>query len=145
MMALNDFIQLYGKKRSKNYVYLLDKKNIWDENIAMVRVFQAAVANCIKETVSETSLSRMMNLMYKEYTWVDGYLTQYLDLLNTRFINMDREKRLKNIPTMAKRIAENGGEYLKVKSGIKAAAQEYDTTVENIELTKVKYPEEIEW
>jgi hypothetical protein len=41
----------------------------------------------------------MMNLMNKDYTWVDGYATQYLDILNCRFLDMSREKRLKSIPT----------------------------------------------
>jgi hypothetical protein len=33
--------------------------------------------------------------MNKDYTWFDNYTWQYLDILNCRFINMDREKRLK--------------------------------------------------
>ena len=145
-MALNDFIQLYGRKRAKKtYVYIMDKKNIWDENIAMVRLFQGAVANCIKETVSESSFTRMMNLMHKEYTWFNNYVTQYLDLLNVRYIEMDREKRIKSIPTMAKRLAEYGTEYKKIKEDIELAAEQHNTTVENIRLINIDYPEEIEW
>lgn len=145
-MVLNDFIQLYGRKRAKKtYVYIMDKKNIWDDNIAMVRLFQGAVANCIKETVPSTSFTRTMNLMHKEYTWFNNYITQYLDLLNIRFIEMDREKRIKSIPTMAKRLAEYGTEYKKVKDDIELAAKHYNTTVENIQLKNIEYPEEIEW
>lgn len=109
-----------------------------------MRVFQAAVVKCIRETVSAASFSRMMNLMIKQYTWFNGYVTQYVDILNCRFIDMNREKRLKSIPTMAKRLAEQGDEYRQVKNEIIAAAKEYNTTVENIS-PGVDYPEDIEW
>jgi len=144
-MALNDFIRLYaGKKAKKSYDVMLDKKNIWDGSIAIVRVFQAAVVKCIKETVSEASFSRMINLMNKDYTWFDGYTRQYLDILNCRFIDMTSEKRLKSIPTMAKRIAERGAEYMQVKAEVAAAAREYNTYEDNIE-APVDYPEDFEW
>lgn len=81
-MALNDFIRLYARKKAKkSYGVLMDRLNIWDESIVHVRVFQSAIAKCIKETVSEASFSRMMNLMNKGYTWVDRYATQYLAFL----------------------------------------------------------------
>jgi hypothetical protein len=110
----------------------------------MTRVFQAAVAKCIKETVSEASFGRMMNLMNKDYTWFDNYTRQYLDVLNCRFIDMDREKRLKSIPTMAKRLAERGDEYLKLQADVKAAARHYNTYEDNIK-APVEYPDYYEW
>jgi len=144
-MALNDFIRLYAnKKAKKSYDVMLDKQNIWDEAIAQVRLFQAAVAKCIKKTVSAASYSRMMNLMNKDYIWLDDYTTQYLDILNCRFIDLDREKRLKSIPTMAKRLAERGNEYREVKTEVAAAAREYNTTEDDIK-PPVDYPEDFEW
>lgn len=144
-MALNDFIRLYARKKAKkSYDVMLDKKNIWDGSIAIVRVFQVAVVKCIKETVSEASFSRMINLMNKDYTWFDGYTWQYLDILNCRFIDMTSEKRLKSIPIMAKRIAERGAEYMQVKAEVTAAAREYNTYEDNIE-APVDYPEDFEW
>jgi hypothetical protein len=123
---------------------MLDKRNIWDEAIAYVRIFQAAVAKCLKETVSETSFRRIMNLMNKDYTWFHDYTRQYLDIMNCRFINMDTEKRLKSIPTMAKRLAERGKEYEQVKAKVAAAAREYNTYEDNIK-PPVDYPEDYEW
>ncbi|MCL5781501.1 MAG: hypothetical protein M1119_11555 [Firmicutes bacterium] len=144
-MALNDFIRLYARKKAKkSYDVMLDRLNIWDESIAHVRVFQAAIAKCIKKTVSEASFRRMMNLMNKDYTWVDGYATQYLDILNCRFLDMSREKRLKSIPTIAKRLAELGDEYRQVKAEIVVAAKKYNTAENNIRAL-VDYPEHIEW
>ncbi len=145
MMALNDFILLYAKKRARDsYNPVLDRRNIWDASIAHVRIFQAMVASCIQETVSPTSFTRMMNLMNREYVWMGKYITQYLDFLNLRFLEYGPEKRLKSIPTMAKRLAEQGKEYLEVMGEVKAAAQQYNCPMENIRLA-ADYPEEIEW
>lgn len=145
IMALNDFIRLYARKKAKkSYDVMLDKQNIWDESIAIVRVFQAEIAKNIKATVSEASFSRMINLMNKDYTWFDNYTRQYLDILNCKFIDMEREKRLKSIPTMAKRIAEFGEEYKRIKAEVAAAARQYNTYEDNIE-PPVDYPEDFEW
>ncbi|MDN5322568.1 MAG: hypothetical protein PWQ67_1022 [Clostridia bacterium] len=144
-MALNDFIRLYARKKAKkSYDFMLDKQNIWDESIAMVRVFQSAIMKSIKETVSDASFRRMMNIMNKDYTRFDGYTRQYLDILNCRFIDMDKEKRLKNISTMAKRLAERGEEYKQIKAEVAAAARHYNTYEDNIK-PPVDYPEDFEW
>ena len=144
-MALNDFVKIYARIQSKNgYDMMMDKRNIWDNSIAQVRMFQVAIKKGIKDVVTEASFSRMMNMMNSSYTWVDGYITQYVDVLNIRFLAMDKEKRLKNIPTMAKRLTEQGDEYREVKEQILAAAKTYDCSSDYIRL-KFKYPENIEW
>ena len=144
-MVLNDFIMLYARKQAKiKYDVMLDRKNVWDPSIAQVRVFQAALASCIKETVTPHSFTRVMNLMNRDYTWFNGYVTHYLDILNCRFVSMDREKRLKGIPTMAKRIVEQGEEYQREKQEVLAAAEYYNTSVDNIK-PYLDYPEEIDW
>ncbi len=144
-MVLNDFVKLYGRRKAKSkYDFMLDKQTIWDENIAQVRLFQAAIAKCIKETVSEASYSRMMSLMNKDYTWFEGYATQYLDVLNCRYIDMDNEKRLKSIPTMTKRLAEHNEEYRKQKLEVSEAARYYNTTEDNIK-APLEYPDDYEW
>ena len=123
---------------------MLDKQNIWDESIAHVRIFQAAVAKSIKETISEASFSIVMNLISKDYTWSENYTRQYLDTLNCRFIDMDSEKRLKSIPEIAKCLAERGEEYEQLKAYVTAAAKEYNTYEDNIK-PPVDYPEDFDW
>jgi hypothetical protein len=144
-MALNDFLLLYAEKKAKNsYNVLLDKQNIWDESIAHVRVFQAALSSCIKETISQNSFSRMLNLINHHSTCTDGFITQYVDILNCRFLNMNPQKRLKEISIMAKRLAERGEEYQQIKNEIIAAAKHYNCPVDNIS-PGVNYPEDVEW
>ncbi|QQK78788.1 hypothetical protein HUG20_01955 [Salicibibacter cibi] len=144
-MALNDFISLYAQKLTKtNINFLMDKKLMWDAAIAQVKGFQAAVIKCLKENVSDAAFRRTINLMSKDHTWFGGYATQYLDLLNIRFLDMDVEKRKKNITIMAKRLAEYGQEYLEVKDEVERAAREYECAVENISLV-LDYPEDVDW
>jgi hypothetical protein len=144
-MALNDFVRLYGKKKAKSrYDYLMDKHNIWDEAIAITRVFQTSIKRCIKETVAEKTFSRMMNLMYNEYTWLSYYMTQYLDILNCKFIGMDNEARLKSLPIMVKRLTEQDEEYRQLEEAVKEAAFEYKCPIGDI-TPNVEYPENIEW
>ena len=145
-VALNDFVKLYAQKQAKNsYHVMLDKRNIWDGSIAQVRLLQAAIAKCIKEVVSPTSFSRMMNLLNHDYTWTDGYFTQYLDVLNIKFINMDKEKRLKSIPTMAKRLNEHDAEYRGIESVVLEGAREFNCPNDIVRFEGIEYPEEIVW
>lgn len=81
-------------------------------------------------------------------TWVidkyEGYATQYLDMLNIKFIDMDREKREKNLSIFAKRLAEQDQQYLKQKRQIEEVAREDGVHVNNVIYTK-EYPEFLEW
>ncbi|WP_413375774.1 DUF6904 family protein [Alkalihalobacillus sp. 1P02AB] len=145
LMALNDFIRVNAKKQAKgNYNVFNDYRNIWEFSIITVRNFQAAIANCIKETIPKTSISRVFKLMNHDYSWSDHYATQYLDELNCKFIDMDVEKRQKNITLMAKRLAEKGREYQAVKSAVLEAAREYNCHMTDIRAA-TEYPEIIEW
>lgn len=144
-MALNDFINLHAKKQAKGSYYVLsDFRNTWDVSIASVRSFQAAIANCIKETIPATSISRVFKLMNHDFSWSDCYVAQYLDELNTKFIEMDAEKRLKNITIMAKRLAEKGREYQATKKAVLEAAREYNCDMTEITIS-IEYSETIEW
>jgi hypothetical protein len=69
---------------------------------------------------------------------------QYLDFLNLKFIDMDKEKRLKSIPTMAKRLADQGDEYRRHRQEVIESAEEYGCDVEDIKYER-EYPGEIDW
>jgi hypothetical protein len=145
LMALNDFCRFHAYKLTKKrYDIMSDKSIIWDHNISQIRLFQSAAAKCLKETVGGKPFSRMINMMIKDYTWLEHYFTQYLDVLNLRFLDMDREKRLKNLSIMAKRLTEMGDEYRSVERTILEAAKEYNRNPIDIRL-KLEYPEEIDW
>ena len=145
IMALNDSILLYARKKSKQgYEFMLDKANIWDQSIAMVRFFQAATCKCIKKTVSETAFSRMMNTMNTGNTLTNNYTRQYIDVLNCRHIGMTPEMRLNSISIMAKKLAERGEEYKKLRAEVLASAKYHNTYEDNIK-PPVDYPVDFEW
>ena len=145
MMALNDFIRLHAKTKAKQATFpLMDKRVIWDGDVTRVRLFQSVIAECLKESVSEASYTRIFNLLHHEHSWLCGYATQYLDMLNIEFLYMDKEERQKKLLTMAKRISEQGKEYQQVKQDVERVAREHQCPLENIRL-KMEYPEEIEW
>ena len=141
-MAINDFIRLYAKKQAKSSTYpLVDKKNLWDVHIATARLFQSLVINCLKEAVTEASFKRILNLLHKDYTWTDGYATQYLDMLNIRYLEIgDREERAKALSVMVKRMIEKGKEYRQVEEEVRRMAREHNCSVEDISLVE-DYPE----
>lgn len=146
-MALNEFLKLYARKQTKasySSDLLAHNKVIWDSAVAQVRLLQSAVAACLRETVSERVFARMMNVMNGRYVSFDGYIDQYLDLLNYRFINMGREKRLKNLSAMARRIAERDQEYWDLVSYLKEEAKEQNCTVDDLRLD-LDFPDHIEW
>jgi hypothetical protein len=144
-MTLNDLIRLYAKKQSKKiYDQVLDKKNIWDPNIATVRMFQAEIAKCLKEIVTEATYNRVISTMNGDYPLVRAYCTQYIDFLNISFLDMSKEKRLKSISTMARRIAERDEGYRELKEQVYEAAKRSECAVDDIGMSEM-YPEEVEW
>ena len=72
------------------------------------------------------------------------YVTQYVDVLNERFLDLDAEKRVKNISTMVKRLAEKGNEYQQYRLEVTEAARIHDCSICDIELD-IDYPDEIDW
>ncbi|WP_188206852.1 DUF6904 family protein [Alkalibacillus aidingensis] len=138
VMALNDFMDRY---ESQNAVL-----KQWDLTVQTVRKFQAAVIQSLQETLKPQTFKMMLNHMSKHSVRFDHYYTQYIDELNIRFLNWDKDQRLKNISIMAKRIAEQGKEYQKAKQQILEAAQESNCHPSEIRYNE-EYPDfdEIDW
>lgn len=134
-LILNDFIRLHANK---------SKYPDWNKEIALVRLFQSAVSECIKQTVAETLSKRIIKTLNDQYLWLENYATQYVDVLNCKFLEMEKEKRLKNLSIMAKRLVERNAEYLEVKNTVMNTARKYGCSVTNIRIG-VEYPEEIKW
>jgi hypothetical protein len=142
-LALNNFVQLYAKSRSKTSpTPILDAFNLWDSNIAQVRLFQSLVVACLNEIVSEASFRRIVKLMALPGTVLDA--TQYVDLLNMRFVNMDPDKRKKSLLTMVKRLVEQGPEYQQLRQEVDHVATKNHCEFSDIDFSW-SYPEKIDW
>jgi len=125
---------------------MLYKENIWDSAIAYTRIFQAEVAKCISSLFSKPVFSRINNLLNKNYSTIENYITQYIDVLNINFLDLNKEKRIKSIPGIAKKITEFNREYQSLSFAIKQAAKKYGCATSEIKTKESDdYPEEIDW
>jgi len=150
MLALNALVELRIMDLTESrYMYkgTMDKKVIWDETIATIRLFQAKFVQCFKETVTQGTFARWLNVMNREYTNIDDIAGQYVDMLNIKYINMSKEKRLKNLSSFAKRIAEfrYDEDHNEIKDIVMKAAIEYQCEPGSIKLRGIEYPEDFEW
>ena len=150
ILVLNDLIKLRMKDLSKVKTAkfgALSKKVVWDETISTIRSFQAEFAKCVKETLSEATYARWLNVMNSDYNHIKNISGQYVDLLNVRYINMSKEKRLKSLSSIAKKIADHiaNDEHADIKESVREAAIEYKCSEADIKIKGVEYPEDIEW
>lgn len=121
------------------------KVNYWDPTVAVIRKFQAAIADCLRGLLTEQVYKRTIHLMNDRYSTYYDYCTQYVDLLNVRYLKMDPEKRLKNLSIMAKRLAEKPGEYYELQQEVTLAAKHHNCSVHDITLKETDIPDDIDW
>lgn len=150
MIGLNELIRIRMRDLSKSrgsYAIAFDQHVIWDEAISTIRMFQAAFAKCLRETISATSYTRWIKLMTNDDQLLHYMYPQYMDHLNLRFIHMTREKRLKNLSSLAKKISEyhREKEYIAIHQSIQAGMAKYKCTADQIRIQGNEFPEVWEW
>lgn len=150
MIALNDLVKLRIRNLAKvKYIYseALDKKIIWDETIAVIRIFQAEFAKCVKDTFTGNTFVRWLNVMNSDYIDIEDFTIQYIDLLNIKYINMTKERRHKSLFSTARRIAEfyYDNDYKEMKKVVAEAARERGCDPGSIQLKGIEYPGNFEW
>jgi len=137
--ALNDFIHLFERN---------NKTHAWNSTSMAVRKFQSTFATCLEETLPEKKFAQLKKYFMPSNRWdltkYEGYMTQYVDMLNIKFIHMDQEKREKNISIFAKRLAEKDHRYMQVFHEIHAVARENGVHSDEI-LPIEQYPDDYEW
>ena len=109
-----------------------------------MRILQTQLAEALQDTVSKHAYARIHNLLNDNHIPIIEYITQYLDILNIRFLKMDKEKRLKNISISAKRIANPNEEYFFLKHQVRKETDRLNCCVEDLKVN-LDYPEDIAW
>lgn len=149
MLAMNKLIEIRITELTKTRYAAdaLDRRVIWDDTIAAIRYFQAAFAKCVKETLPPASYNRWLSFMNKSDIHIQAMGHQFMDVLNINYLSMSREKRLKNLNTIARRIAEfwDDEEWQDIDKVLEAGAKKYGCPKSDVRLVGVEYPDEIEW
>lgn len=148
MLALNELVKLRMRDLAKtNYKEAMDKNVVWDNTIAIIRLFQAEFAKCVKATLTEGAFARWLNVMNNDYIGIETIAGQFVDLLNIKYLKMTKEKRLKNLSSIAKRIAEfrYDNDHNEIKEAVAEGAREHGCEPEDLSLEGLEYPEDIEW
>jgi hypothetical protein len=150
MLALNELITLRIRELAKSKYYIssaFDKKVIWDDKIIVIRCFQAEIVKCVKEILTDASFIRWLNIMNSDFINIYKIAGQYVDLLNIKYIKMPKEKRLKSLSSIARRIAQYGTdrEHEEIKEVVNQAAKQNGCMEGNIRLKDIEYPDDVLW
>lgn len=134
-IALNDFIRLHQE--------LIDSSD-WNMDIAAVRKFQSAVADCLEQELKEEEYLVFIRTLHTKSPLTFRYATQYVDILNLEYIQLDLEERKARLASFALRFMLEDDEYVALKSQLMKAAITTKKALHEIEIT-AKYPETILW
>jgi len=150
MMALNELVRiriekLSGQKNTNDGLF--HKHVVWDEVIANIRFLQSQFNNCVKRTLTPAAYARWINLITSNDSDLYKMPGQYMDLLNNKYHEMDKEEREKSISVITKRISQykTNPEYIQLSRELEDAAVKLNCPVQKIRFKGLEYPEVIKW
>lgn len=117
--------------------YLRDKANI--------DIFCAAVWQALGSVIGDEELEKIINLAQRTKENYVNYATHYIDKCNIELIKADPEKRKSKLKNIAKRIIKKPTGYNNLEEDLKYWAKEYNTSIYELELPDIEYPDDIEW
>lgn len=150
MIAINTLIILRVKDLTKTkYIHseMQHHKIIWDKTISVLRSFQSAFAECVKNTITEHSYAIWLKEITRDDIFINDITSQYIDIINIDYLKMSKEKRLKAFNRTTKQLTRYyyNEEYEEINRAIYKFAEEHKCAVDNVELSIVEYPEDIDW
>ncbi|WP_341300975.1 hypothetical protein MHB44_22635 [Lysinibacillus sp. FSL H8-0500] len=134
-IALNDFIDLHQQ---------LNDSSMWDYDIAIIRKFQAAIADCLEQEMNEEDYEVFLKMLHAKNPLTFRYATQYVDVLNLEYLQLDKEERKAHLAAFAVRFMIEDHDYAALKAQLMDAAITTKQPLHNIQI-QLKYPEEILW
>jgi len=160
---LDNFIELSSGSRSylleenedprfyEPKLYKMKLERIPDD-IAILRYFQNLIKNAFLRTVDEKHGKRIVDLQeekkfskkYRKNVYID-YCTQWIDILNVRYINRKPDKRKRYLVTIAEKILFSDEEYYYLNDFLLDYHERAGVPVHTIELVDMQYPPTIEW
>ncbi|MGI5985572.1 MAG: DUF6904 family protein, partial [Oscillospiraceae bacterium] len=153
--VLDNFILLsIAKKLYANRVpELLTKQmqTVSPDHIALIHYFQDLVWNELERVVGEGQIKTIfgeyndLRWMHFKYPQLDGFYTQWLDLLNIKYLCSKPEDRSSYLTKILRSIFAIDEEYLFLKSNIDVFAKQEGIRVTSVAPADFLYPDKIEW
>ncbi|MEK5233948.1 hypothetical protein MHB42_19870 [Lysinibacillus sp. FSL K6-0232] len=134
-IALNDFIHLHQQ---------LNNSSMWDYDIATIRKFQAAIADCLEQEINDEDYEVFLKMLHTKHPLTFRYATQYVDVLNLEYLQLSKEERKAHLAAFAVRLMIEDHEYAALKAQLMDAAITTKQPLHNIQI-QLRYPEEILW
>ncbi|AHN23786.1 MULTISPECIES: DUF6904 family protein [Lysinibacillus] len=134
-IALNDFIRLHQE--------LIDSSD-WNGDVATIRKFQAAVADCLEQELTEDEFLVFLRMIHSKSPLTFRYATQYVDVLNLEYIDLNTQTRKAHLASFALRLMLEDEEYVALKSQLIEVASTTKKALHEIPIN-ASYPEEILW
>lgn len=135
ILALNDFIKLHEER--------FDNTG-WNIHIAISRKFQAAVATCLMEHLTEEQYIAFWELMDTKRPSTFRYATQYVDVLNLQLLQLSAEERKESLAAFLFKLILEDEEYMDIKTQLLETANLTKSPLHDLELD-ITYPDTIDW
>lgn len=171
ILAIEDLINIAtNKKLSKKYINkemdfwfgdeedkekILKERKIEKElripyDISIIRMYQATVWKVLGEVLGINRYRRIKKSLTDDYMYYlplkyNGFCTQYLDILNQKYIHTNPEKRVNLLAATIRKLIKPDNEYYDIEADVKEYAIENNINYIDVRLANVDYPEELEW
>lgn len=113
---------------------------------AILDLFCATLLHTIGEVIGDLELE--LFLRFRETPSMrpfDNYVTHYLDLCNVEYLKASVAKRPSLLKFIGGCLLSHQAMYLDMERDLQNAAKLYHCTIYDLELTKIQYPDEIQW
>lgn len=115
---------------------------------ARLEGFAAAVWGALGEAVGVEEMEKLDKIIQKAQRSTgefDNYAIHYIDSCSMELLKTDMEKRADKLIDITRRILTKPADYYKLDEELKFWAEEYGTSIYQLEDPDVQIPEEIEW
>ncbi len=117
--------------------YVRDKANL--------DVLCAGIWQALGTVVGDEELEKIIRLQQRIDDDYMHYATQYIDKCNVELLKTQVSKRKDKLRNIAKRIVKKTQAYYNLKDDLEYWAQEYGTSIYDLEDPRIQYPQDIEW
>lgn len=131
-LSLNDFIDLYKET--------IDDSE-WNETVTTIRKFQAQVAGCIEEFMTEEHYVVFLATLHTKSPLFHQYATQYVDVLNLEYLALSKDQRQELIAAFALRLLTEDDTYVTLKQQLLEVTAITKQALHEIALS-LHYPDE---